>query len=85
MAAVIFEGAREPVIQADTRRPAGQLAEPAVVGDEVADVDAFALLREFAMLELAGAIRPDQRLGEPSPAVSRLSAAIRNASAASST
>src|SRR6266699_6126816 len=64
MAAVIIEGARQAVIEADARRPPGQLAKAAIVGDEIADIDALAVGREFALLETAAAIRPDQRLGQ---------------------
>src|SRR6266567_8913768 len=64
MAAVVVEGTREAVIEPDARRPPGQLAEAAVVGDEIADIDALAVGRKFAVLEPAAAIRPDQRLGE---------------------
>src|SRR6266404_3020807 len=64
MAAIIVEGTREAVVEADPRRPSGQPAEAAVVGDEIADIDALAVGREFAVLEPAAAICPDQRLGE---------------------
>ncbi len=77
MAAVIVEGARQPLIQADTRRPAGQLAEAAIVGDEIADVDALALVGKFAALEMAAAIRADQGLGERQQRIGRLAADIQ--------
>src|SRR5579862_7728699 len=64
MAAVIVEGAGEAVVEADLRRPPGELAEAAVVGDEIADIDALPVGREFALFESAAAIRPDQRLGQ---------------------
>ena len=76
MAAVIVEGARQPVVQAGSRRPAGQFAETAVVSDEIADVDALALVREFAALELAAAICLDQGLGERQQGIGRLAADI---------
>src|SRR5216683_1643064 len=64
MAAIIIEGAREAVVEADARRPPGQPAETAVVGDEIADIDALPVGRKFALLESAAAIRPDERLGQ---------------------
>src|SRR5229473_3585076 len=64
MATVIIQGTREAVVEVDVRRPAGQRAEAAVVGDEVADIDALPVGRKFALLESAAAIRPDQRLGQ---------------------
>src|SRR5260370_42024403 len=64
MAAVIIEGGREAGVEADAGGPAGQPTEAAVVGNEIADIDALPVGREFALLETAAAIRPDQRLGQ---------------------
>ena len=76
MPAVIVERARQPLVEPDPRRPAGQFAEAAVVGDEIADIDALALLGELAPLETAAAIDPHQRLGQREQRVRRLAADI---------
>ena len=62
------------------RRPAGQIAEAAVVGDEIADIDALAVFREFAPGETSAAIDPHQRLGQSEQRVRRLAADIERLS-----
>src|SRR3954466_441422 len=64
MTTVVVERLGKPPVEADLWRPAGQLAKPAVGGDEIADVDLFALYGEFAPFEFAGSIRADQGLGK---------------------
>src|SRR5438045_8872029 len=74
--AVLIRRAGEAVSETDPRSPAGQLAEAAVVGHESADVDALTLGGKFAVLEMAAAIGPDQRLGERQQGVGPLAADI---------
>jgi hypothetical protein len=62
--AVIFQRAREAVIESDPRRPSGQFTKPVVIRDKIADVDALALLGKLAPLEMPTAIGAGQRLGE---------------------
>src|SRR5260370_9830955 len=76
MATVIIQRALEALIEADARRPPGQVAKTAVVGDEIADIDALPVVREFAPLKTAAAICPDHRLGERQEGIGRPTADI---------
>src|SRR4051794_16858053 len=77
MAAIVIEGAGKPLVEADLRRPSGQLTEAPVIGHEIADIDLLTLLQEFAPREFAAAIRPDQRLGKRQQRIRRLPAHIQ--------
>src|SRR3954453_6977745 len=64
MTTVVVEGTGKPLVESDLWRPAGQLPEAAVGGDEIADIDLLAVFGEFAPFEFAGSVRANQGLGE---------------------